>query len=77
MTDNLPADVSVNAQVEYAESKVGDAQSRQVAPEEIDALRAHCRAFIERAHLSQHTRAMALPKMDEMIFWIRSGNGRG
>lgn len=39
----------------------------------ITQLRDHCKAFIENAGLSQHHRMMALPKLEEMIFWIRAG----
>jgi hypothetical protein len=73
---DLPKDISLNAQVEYAENKVGAAQSRALSKEAIDAWREQCRAFIESANLSHHARSMAIPKMDEMIFWIRAGTGR-
>jgi hypothetical protein len=41
----------------------------------ISALRSQCLAFIDGANLSQHARMMALPKLEEMIFWIRAGTG--
>lgn len=43
----------------------------------IEGLRQRCKAFIENANMTSHARSMALPKLEEMIFWIRAGSGRG
>ena len=43
----------------------------------IAELEDHAKRVIEGASLSQHHRMMALPKLAELIFWIRAGTGKG
>ncbi len=42
----------------------------------VDELQAHARRVIEQANLPEHNRLMALPKLEELIFWIRAGMAR-
>lgn len=63
----LPETVGVNEQATAA------GRIRSGSDDPISALRNQCLAFIDGANLSQHARMMALPKLEEMIFWIRAG----
>ena len=63
----LPETVSVD-EVATAAGRI-----RSGPDDPISALRSQCLAFIDGANLSQHARMMALPKLEEMIFWIRAG----
>ena len=69
----LPEQVTIDQQAQVA----GRVRADVDGSDPITALREHCLRFIEGANLPQHQRMMAIPKMDEMIFWIRSGIGRG
>jgi hypothetical protein len=73
MSDNLPTEISVDAQASIA----GRVRAAVDLDDPITQLREQCKRFIEGANLTSHARMMALPKLDEMIFWIRSGSNRG
>lgn len=68
----LPTEVSIDQQA----SAAGRVRSIVDRDDPVTQLRDHCKAFIENARLSEHHRMMALPKLDEMIFWIRAGQGK-
>lgn len=52
------------------------ADEPQSIADPVTDLREHCKAFITAAMLLSPYRGHALAKMDEMIFWIRSGTSR-
>ena len=68
--------VSLEEQKAYADAH-GDGRPRTEAADPIAELEDHGRRVIEGANLSAHARMMALPKLAELVFWIRSGSGRG
>ena len=65
---------SIADQAAHAETYVLHAHSKIVGENEIMAMRQQMRQFLDDAKLSSTARSMALTKLDEMIFWIRSGN---
>jgi hypothetical protein len=69
--------VSIQGQVEYAESKVGHAQPKPVSNDDISALRLTVCQLIDSANLNSDSKGRARAKMEEMIFWIRAGMGKG
>lgn len=67
----LPETVSVDEQARPA------GRVRIDMGDPVTALHEQCKQFIENANMSSHARMMALPKLDEMVFWIRAGQGKG
>lgn len=46
----------------------------QIEPgDPVAALREHCHRFVMNANITQDARSHALTKLDEMVFWLRSG----
>jgi hypothetical protein len=43
---------------------------------DIDELRDHCRAFIDRMDRQSQATAMARTQLDEMIYWLRVARDR-
>ena len=70
----MSEEISLHDQIANAEARVGHSHSRVIGATDIDGLRRDVRQFIDSAKVSTTARSMALTKLDEMIFWIRSGN---
>ncbi len=64
---------SLAEHIQDAERRTGQARMPGVTDDDISALQAYCREFIEKANLSHHAFMLAMPKLDELIFWIRAG----
>lgn len=78
MGDRIP-DPQRGISVSTAREAAQEAGSQKIgmSVDLIDEFRDYCKKFIESANLPSHQRMMALPKCDEMIFWIRAGYGKG
>jgi hypothetical protein len=68
--EQLPDHISIAGQAEAA----GRVRANL---DPIASLKEHALMVIDDANLTSHARMMALPKLEELIFWIKSGMNRG
>jgi hypothetical protein len=77
MSDKSTEAASLEDQIAYARQRDPSQQNAAQAADEIDALRLHCKAFIDALALRlgegrAHQIAMSRSMLEQMIFWLRS-----
>jgi hypothetical protein len=70
---------AINAETATTVAEQAEAAGRtQVDPNDlITQLEDHAKRVIDQLAMPSHHRMMALPKLQELVFWLRAGAGRG